>query len=127
MKRKSRNTKQKEILQEEVLKKSSFFTAEDLWKSVVKQDKNLGIATVYRFLKELVRKGKIHPYSCDRRTLYSRERKSHCHFICEKTGKVIHFEIDNLNFLKNIRNKIPGNISSVQLEIRGVCESCGKE
>lgn len=124
MKRKSRNTKQKELLTEEVKKFNSFFTAEDFFKQVRKKDPKIGIATVYRFLKDLVNKKELHSYICDRRTLYSRQNNSHCHFICEKTGKIIHFDINNLDFLKHIKSKIPGSIRSVQLEIKGTCDDC---
>ena len=41
----------------------------------------------------------------------------------EETGKVIHFDVDSLDFLKN---KIPGSISSFQIEVKGKCEECLK-
>ena len=121
---KSRNTKQKELLREEIEKYNSFFTAEDLLNKIKKQNDSIGIATIYRFLGDMINKKELYPYVCDRRTLYSRKKNSHCHFTCEKTGKVIHFELDNLDFLKHIKNKIPGTINSLQLEIRGICDSC---
>jgi Fur family ferric uptake transcriptional regulator len=126
MRRLSRKTQQKELLQEEITKFNSFFTAEDLFKQVRKKDSNLGIATVYRFLKSLVNKGELYSYLCDRRTLYSKQKNSHCHYICERTGKIIHFELENLDFLKKIKDKIPGSISSFQIEIKGVCDKCSK-
>ena len=124
MRRKSRNTKQKELLNKEIKKFNSFFTAEDILAKTNKIDPKLGIATVYRFLGDLVKKRQIFSYTCERKTLYSKENNSHCHYTCEKTGEVTHFEIDNLDFLKNIRKKIPGNIKSIQLEIKGVCKNC---
>lgn len=121
---KSRNTKQKEILTEEIKSLNSLFTAEDFFKKASKKYPNIGIATVYRFLNDLVNKKKLHSYICDRRTLYSKQKNNHCHFVCEKTGKIIHFELENLDFLKHIKHKIPGTISSVQLEIKGICKDC---
>lgn len=118
MPRKSRNTKQKEILVSELEKMRYFFSAEELHKKSKAKDNNIGIATVYRFLKELKRKSRIYSYICDRKTIYSKADKSHCHYVCEKTGKVSHFEIKSLDFLKG---KIPGSITSFQLEIKGVC------
>ena len=116
-----RSTKQKELIRNEIKKFNSFFTAEDLHKKVSKKNIKIGIATVYRFLKDLLVKKEINSYLCNRRTIYSCNKDNHCHFICEKTGKVIHFSIDNLNFLKN---KIPGSIKNFQLEVRGVCDDC---
>jgi len=122
--KKSRNTKQKELLQEECSKFKEFFTAEDLYKKVKQKDNSLGIATVYRFLKEIKKKSNVFTYMCDRKTIYSNQANSHCHYICEKTGKVVHFEINNLDFLKNIKGKIPGSINSFQIEIKGICKDC---
>ena len=114
---KSRNTQQKELLSKELNKIDTFFSAEDLHSKT----KNISLAAIYRFLKELKNKEELYSYVCNRRTVYSKERKSHCHFTCEKTGKVIHFEIDNIDFLKN---KVPGKITSFQLEVRGICNDC---
>lgn len=125
--RKSRNTKQKEVIEKTLSSMNSFFTAEDIYKLVKKKDIHMGIATVYRFLKDLKKENKIYSYICDRKTVYSKEMKSHCHFTCEKTGKIIHFDINNIDFLKKVKEKIPGSITSFQLEVRGVCEKCSLE
>jgi Fur family ferric uptake transcriptional regulator len=120
---KTRNTKQKEIINKEVNRFKTFFTAEDLYEKVKVIDKNIGLATIYRFLKTLRKNGNIFSYTCDGKLVYSTENKSHCHFVCEETGKVIHFDVDSLDFLKN---KIPGSISSFQIEVKGKCDECLK-
>jgi Fur family ferric uptake transcriptional regulator len=112
------------LIQEIFENTHEFFYAEDIYNFAKKKDPTIGIATIYRFLKELKTKNKVFCYSCNRRTLYSKERNSHCHYICEKTGKVTHFNIDNLDFLKKIKDKIPGSIKSIQLEIKGICDDC---
>jgi len=121
---KERLTRQKEIMEEEIKKLNGFFDAEELLKKSKIRDSKIGIATIYRFLKEQVKRNILHSYVCNRKTIYSVEKKSHCHFICEKTGKIIHFDLDNLNFLGEIRSKIPGEINSIQIEIKGVCNKC---
>ena len=120
----SRKTHQKELILDLALGINGFFSSQDLFKLTKKKDSRIGIATVYRVLKNLKEKNKIYSYTCDRKVLYSNKKISHCHYICEKTGKIIHFNIDSLDFLKEIRDKIPGSISSVQLEIRGTCDNC---
>jgi len=124
MERRSRKTIQKELIEKAVNSINSFFTAEDIYKLIKKEDSKIGIATVYRFLNSLKKENKIYSYICDRKTLFSKERNSHCHYTCEKTGKIIHFEIDNLEFLKEIKRKIPGTIKSIQLEVKGICDDC---
>lgn len=121
MGRKSRNTKQKEIVAEEISKLDSSFDVESIWELAKKRDSNIGIATVYRHLREAVKKGSLFKYSCNGKSIYSRKSVSHCHFECEKTGKVFHFELDDLSFLQK---KVPGKIKSVQLEVKGICDDC---
>jgi len=123
MPRISRNTKQKEQIKNEISKMSSFFTAEELHENIKKRNMDISLATIYRYLKQLRQDGKIYSYTCDNKLTYSNAKKSHCHFICEETGKTIHFEIDSLDFLKD---KIPGTISSFQIEVRGKCKKCSK-
>jgi Fur family ferric uptake transcriptional regulator len=118
---KSRNTRQKETIQSQLDKINFFFTAEELHEKVIKIDSKIGIATVYRFLNDLKKRGNLYSYICNRRNIFSKNKNSHCHFICEKTGKTIHFEINNLDFLKN---KIPGSIKSFQIEVKGICSNC---
>jgi len=118
---KKRNTAQKELLREKLEKIDTFFSADELLEMVKKENQKLGIATVYRFLNELKNNNLLYSYRCNRRTVYSKRNRSHCHFVCEKTGKTTHFNIDSLDFL---RDKIPGSIKSFQLEVRGVCNDC---
>ncbi len=118
----SRNTRQKEIITEEVDKFDRFFNSQELFDRVKKKDSKIGIATVYRVLKDLKTKHRLHSYTCDRRTIYSKEKKSHCHFTCEKCGKVSHIDVDNFNFLKK---NVEGNVCHVQIDVTGVCEKCG--
>lgn len=120
---KERLTRQKEILENEIKNLEGFFVVEELLKKVKIKESKIGIATIYRFLKDKTKKGKIYSYACSRRTVYSKQ-KTHFHYECEKTGKIIHFELKNLDFLKKIRDKVPGTINSIQIEIKGICNSC---
>ena len=124
MPRQSRNTKQKEIISKEIQKINSFFNAEELNEKITQKDPAIGIATIYRYLNEAEKTGELYAYMCERKKTYSKGKKSHCHFICEETGKTIHFDVDNLDFIKD---KIPGTINSFQLEVKGTCKDCKKE
>jgi len=116
-----RNTRQKEEIANALDKMEAFFTAEDLHRCCKKHE--IGIATIYRYLKDELASGMLYSYTCNRRRVYSKKDTSHCHFICEKTGKITHFNIDSLDFLKD---RIPGSIKSFQIEVRGECGGkCG--
>ena len=123
MVRVSRQTRQKEILADEIKKRHSFFSAEDIYRAAQKKDKTIGIATVYRYLKFLKNHNRLHSYVCDRKTIYSVEDKNHCHFTCEQCGRLEHIHIQSLDFLKR---HIGGEICHFQIDVTGICEKCKK-
>ncbi|MBN2065750.1 MAG: transcriptional repressor [Candidatus Thermoplasmatota archaeon] len=121
MTKKSRKTKQKTLIQSEMQKLSSFFTADELYEKIKKKDPKIGIATVYRLLKDARMKKEMHSYVCDRKMVYSREKNNHCHFICQKCKKTTHFNIEKIDFLQA---KINGEICHFQIDVYGICDTC---
>ena len=117
----TRNTKQKKIIEDAISSYSSFFTADDLLKKVQKTDDSIGIATIYRFLKEKKNDDEIHSYNCRRKTVYSTQKNNHCHFICTKCGKITHFNIKDIDF---IEKNIDGKVCHFQVDIYGLCKDC---
>ena len=117
-----RKTKQKELIKEEIEKVGSFFTAEDLFNKIKLRDKKIGIATIYRFLNDFRKRGELHSYLCNRRTVYSKGKNNHCHFICQRCGQVKHFGVDSIDFLK-----IKEKICHFQIDVYGTCKKCLKE
>ncbi len=115
-----RQTKQKQQLTQALQTFKSFFTAEDLHTKL--ENKKIGVATVYRFLKTLTENGELHSYQCNRRTLYSTHKKSHCHFTCERCGSMKHIDIKTIDFLKN---QLQEQICHFQIDVSGVCQKCG--
>ncbi len=122
--KKSRKTKQKQLIQSEISKFTSFFTADELSAQIKKKDPTIGIATVYRLLKDLRKKRELHSYVCNRKMIYSREKNNHCHFICQRCGQTTHFSIDKIDFLTT---KIKGEICHFQIDVHGICEKCLKQ
>lgn len=119
----SRKTKQKRLLEKNLANINVLFTGEDLFKKVRENDPRLGIATVYRFLKENREKGDLHAYMCKRKIVYSKKKTSHCHFFCEKCGKLEHITIEKIDFIKE---RVKGKICHFQLDVTGLCEKCAK-
>jgi Fur family ferric uptake transcriptional regulator len=122
--KKSRRTKQKEIIKSEISRLESFFTAEDLYNKIKENNPGIGIATVYRHLKDLRGDKELHSYTCNRRMIYSKDDDNHCHFTCQRCGRVKHFNVDKVDFLKN---KIKGEVCHFQIDVHGVCEDCLKK
>lgn len=117
----TRETKQKKIIEQEISKSRFFFTADEIYERVLKVDNNIGIATIYRFLKDLKKNRDIHTYVCNRKSLYSLKNMTHSHFVCESCGKLEHIKIENLDFLKKF---VHGEICHFQIEVSGLCDLC---
>ena len=115
-----RSTKQKQILQECVVAFNSFFNAEELHAKIKKDNPKIGIATIYRFLKNLESQREVHSYTCDRRTIYSISNKNHCHFVCERCGVTKHITVKNLDFLSHTQDKV----CHIQIDVSGICKEC---
>lgn len=118
---KSRNTRQKELLEKEINKIKGFFTAEELYSRI--ENSGIGIATIYRFLKEKTKNRQLHSYVCDGRNIYSNSSSSHSHYTCQICGKRSHIEIKDIG---KIRKSIKGSICHFQIDVTGVCENCMK-
>jgi Fe2+ or Zn2+ uptake regulation protein len=121
---KSRNTKQKEILQKELDNMMGFFSAEDFYRILLKKMSHIGIATVYRFLNEKIKNNQLHSYYCDKRTVYSNSKNNHCHYICQQCGKTQHVDIKDID---SIKKSIKGSICHFQIDVYGVCDECLKK
>ncbi|MDO8564208.1 MAG: transcriptional repressor [Nanoarchaeota archaeon] len=120
----SRETLQKKMIEDALNNFDSFFTGEELFEYIKKKHNGIGLATIYRFLKEQRERQLLHSYVCNRSILYSKENKNHCHFICEHCKKVEHFNLDKIDFL---RKNIKGSPCHFQLDVYGLCESCRKK
>lgn len=123
MGKKSRNTRQKELIESVAGTMENIFTADDLYKSAAGKEKGIGIATVYRCVKLLCEKGVLHSYKCGRRKVYSNKSSNHCHFICHKCGKSEHFDVRNLDFLKEV---VDADVCHFQLDVYGLCRKCSE-
>jgi len=121
---KFRNTRQRALLQKESENMRDFFSAEDFYLIILKKMPHIGIATVYRFLKESVKESQLHSYSCDKKIVYSNSKNNHCHYICQKCGKKQHVDIINID---SIRKSIKGSICHFQIDVHGICEECEKK
>ena len=118
-----RQTKQKRILNEELNNINIFFTAETLYDRTKKRDKDIGIATIYRFLKQLRKENKICSYICEGKQIYSKDKNNHCHFRCHICNSIKHISLDSIDFLKK---KIDESICHFQIDIEGICKDCEK-
>ncbi|MEM4637634.1 MAG: transcriptional repressor [Candidatus Woesearchaeota archaeon] len=121
---KSRKTKQKELLEQEIKKIKGFFTAEDLFNFESIKKSGIGIATIYRFLKDKKNKRELHSYICENKCIYSTSSSNHCHYVCQVCGKKEHINIKDIGIIKK---NIKGTICHFQIDVTGICEKCIKK
>lgn len=116
----SRATRQKRLLAACVEEQEGFFSARD----VAQQVPAVGTATIYRFLVAAARRGALHTYRCGGRRIYSRERRSHCHFTCTRCGAVQHIDLKSLDLPTGA---VDGQVCHVQLDLTGRCSTCSEK
>jgi len=102
-------------------------SAEDIYKSLLKQDEEIGLATVYRVLTQFEGAGLVtrHHFEGGQAVFELNQGEHHDHLVCTSCGKVVEFMDDvieqhQLQIAK--QNKFV--ISEHSLIIYGRCESC---
>ncbi len=129
-------TKQQDLLMSYLEKMhGKHFTVEDIIEYFSKKDVTLGKATIYRQLEKLVADGKVVRYFIDEKTAacfeYTAEcfaEKNHIHIKCEKCGKLIHLESEEiLRLQKSILKEHGITLNPHRTVFYGVCPECRKE
>lgn len=105
-------------------------SAEELYAEVKKVNQHVGYATIYRTLKLLK--------ECD--LLFERHfdegqaryevagEHHHDHFICERCGKIMEFENDELERMQqSIAQKLGVLLTHHKMELYGLCADCRKQ
>ena len=122
-----RKTSQREAILKVLDEASGPLTADELWQAAKGLEPKLGVATVYRNLKSLIREELIQEvYLPNQNTRYERSQEGHRHyFYCENCRKVLFIQtgcpvaaLDGLT--------LPGgfNIRRHSLTFYGLCSSC---
>ena len=129
------NTKQREkILNYLKQNKDNNITAEEILKHFNSIGEDIGKATVYRFLNELVKQNVIKKFMVEERNCscfqYIEEKncEEHFHLKCEKCNKIIHLECGEFKEVQNhISKEHNFELDNVKTVLYGVCKDCRKE
>jgi len=102
-------------------------SAEDVYKILLEQDEEIGIATVYRVLTQFEEAGILikHNFEDGRSVFELSADEHHDHIICQKCGKVEEFfdaEIEAIQ--ERIAKKHNFKISHHSHSMYGLCKSC---
>ncbi len=90
-------------------------------------------ATLYRLIDSLVEEGIVRKYiiepnsACCYQYADCKHDHQHFHLICERCGKLIHLECDEVNHLiTHINEEHSFNVDISKVNLYGVCEECQK-
>ena len=111
------------------------FTAEDVRQHFENKGVAIGIATIYRQLEKFVADGILQKYFIDEHSAccfeYSGENcnldEAHFHLKCEKCGRLIHLECQDLEDLtQHLKTEHGFTINPYRTVLYGVCDECAK-
>ena len=130
MEKKKYNTKQKsKLLFFLIENKNKYLSADDIQKYVVKEELNIGLTTIYRYLNLLEKQGKLRVELKEHTKYYQYimdECSEHYHLKCKECGKIFHLECEVFQELReHILLEHKFNMDS-KCEILGLCEKCNK-
>lgn len=106
------------------------FSAEDIYKALLDEGEEVGIATIYRVLTQFESAGLVtrHHFEGGISVFELDHGEHHDHMLCIKCGKVEEFVDDVIEQRqKDIAAKAGFSMTDHSLNIYGVCEKCQKE
>ena len=123
-----RDTIQRSLVFETVNKLQCHATADEIYKTIVKEHPNVSRATVYRNLNLLSEMGDIRkieiPGGADR---FDHLCHDHCHVKCEKCGRIFDVDMEYITGLeKGIKNDGGFTFTGYDILFRGICPDCQK-
>lgn len=96
--------------------------------------KSIPVATLYRLVDALVEEGLLRKYiigpnsACCFQYNQGNSCHEHFHLVCEKCGKLIHLECDEVNhLLDHIQDEHSFKIDVSRINLYGLCDECQKE
>ncbi|VAW61230.1 Ferric uptake regulation protein FUR [hydrothermal vent metagenome] len=113
-----------ELLESSLLRHQS---AEDIYKSLLQQNEEIGLATVYRVLTQFEGAGLVtrHHFEGGQAVFELNQGEHHDHLVCTSCGKVVEFMDDVIEQHQlQIAKQNKFTISEHSLIIYGHCESC---
>lgn len=122
-----RDTKQRQLVLDNVLGRCDHPTADMIYESVRKKDQNISKGTVYRNLNMLSSMGKITHVKVPGGDRFDSTLGSHYHVHCTKCGTVEDVNIKYNNKKdKEIEEQTGYNIIGHSLVFEGLCPKCKK-
>ncbi|MCL2573066.1 MAG: transcriptional repressor [Defluviitaleaceae bacterium] len=122
----TRNTVQRQIILDTLRATKTHPTAEGLYKEIQKNYPSIGMATVYRNLRQLVEQGTISQIATlDGVARYDGYVEPHYHFHCNNCEGTFDLEIELFDNIEGtIESKYGFRVDSHDVTFSGVCSQC---
>ncbi len=107
--------------------KDLHLSVEDIYRMLVKSDKEIGLATVYRVLTQFEEAGLVikHHFEGGQSVFELNQGMHHDHLVCDKCGRVEEFLDDVIEKRQHeIARKAGYSITDHSLNIYGICGNC---
>ena len=122
-----KSTTQRDTIVRAFLETQRHVSVEELYAEVRRRNPRIGYATVYRTMKLLTECGvAAERHFRDGEARYeSAEKKHHDHLICERCGKIVEFNSEELEKLQERIARFLGFVvSRHRMELYGICAEC---
>ncbi|MCH4083620.1 MAG: transcriptional repressor [Olsenella sp.] len=121
-----RNTRQRQMVLDEVRSRCDHPTAEQIYEAVRARDPRVSQATVYRNLHLLAQEGQILSIKAPGVEHFDLRRDAHPHLVCVRCGSVVDVPLasDDPKLDASVANKTGWQVLDHQLIFRGVCPDC---
>lgn len=121
-------SRQRELIYDQVKNHPVHPTADEVYTALKKEHTSLSLGTVYRNLNLLTKMKMLKKIHLDNsKERFDARTDEHCHFLCEKCGRVFDVEDDAPNGIEKRVLESSGHIvTEVSLNLRGICRECAE-
>lgn len=101
-------------------------SAEDVYKALIEQGEDVGLATVYRVLTQFEQAGIVqrHNFENNLSVFEIAQEEHHDHLVCDNCGKIIEFHNDEIEVLQEkVASEHGFKLSGHALILYGICDS----
>lgn len=122
----SRETKQRRAVLTAVKMSHNHPSAEEVHALVRKKLPSVSLATVYRNLHVLAKRGEIKELRTDREARFDGMTSPHAHFVCTVCGRVSDVAEKRIGDVVVRAGRKMGVVDCVEITFRGKCRSCSR-
>jgi len=121
-----RNSRQRTRVLEVLQSTDSHPTADWVYENLKKEFPKLSLGTVYRNIGILIEQGLVQRIqSGSTHDRFEANNEKHYHLICEKCGKIMDFNMKEINDLEKQASRMTNfKINSHRIDFFGICSNC---